>query len=195
MTKNNETVKDDSPEILKWILGQNFRAIKRKRKLDKRLLMIYEERESPIGGQGYDPLPRSSGGTPSGAASITMKLAEIEDRIYHQKEAIDKAIVNTMDILDYLPPNSLERDICEMRHIDLMPWADIQADIPMSRSQCNKRYNKAINTLLQNGRIRRIVEDHRADYDEYVCSRTLARGRREQREQEHRKEEASKRKK
>lgn len=71
-----------------------------------------------------------------------MKLADIEEKIYHQKEEIDKAIVTVMDIMDYLPDGSLERDICEMRHIDLMRWQDIQEAIPMCRSQCYNEHTK-----------------------------------------------------
>ena len=155
--KSNQQEKDQSADVLKWILGQTYRAKARKNLLDRRLKMINLERESPIGGRGYDPLPHSSGTSSNGAASITMKLADIEEKIYHQKEEIDKAIVTVMDIMDYLPDGSLERDICEMRHIDLMRWQDIQEAIPMCRSQCYKRYNKAIALLLQNGRIRKIV--------------------------------------
>lgn len=175
--KNNDVQQDkQNVDVLKWILGQTYRAKARRDLLDRRLKLINLEREAPIGGRGYDPLPHASG-TSSGAASITMKLADIEERIYKQKEAVDKAIVNVMDIMDYLPDGSLERDICEMRHIDLMRWQDIQDTIPMSRSQCYKRYNKAITLLLQNARIRKMVEDQTPVYDEYICERLLAKGR------------------
>lgn len=177
--KSNQQEKDQSADVLKWILGQTYRAKARKNLLDRRLKMINLERESPIGGRGYDPLPHSSGTSSNGAASITMKLADIEEKIYNQKEEIDKAIVTVMDIMDYLPDGSLERDICEMRHIDLMRWQDIQEAIPMCRSQCYKRYNKAIALLLQNGRIRKIVSDHTPAYDEYACERLLAKGRKD----------------
>lgn len=48
-----------------------------------------------------------------GAASIILKMSDIEERIYTQKEEVEKAIVRVMDILDYLPQDSLEREICE----------------------------------------------------------------------------------
>ena len=79
--KSNQQEKDQSADVLKWILGQTYRAKARKNLLDRRLKMINLERESPIGGRGYDPLPHSSGTSATGAASITKKQADIEEQI------------------------------------------------------------------------------------------------------------------
>ena len=94
-------------------------------------------------------------------------MSDIEERIYTQKEEVEKAIVRVMDILDYLPQDSLEREICELRHIDMKPWKDIQESIPMSRSQCNKKYNKAIEMLLNKGRIERMIEENEEAYTDW----------------------------
>ena len=164
---------NEQVNILKWMLGQRFRAEKRKKQLDERLSNIAEEREAPIGGRGYQPLPRSSSGDGAGAASILLKMSDIEERIYAQKEEVEKAIVRVMDIIDYLPIESLEREICELRHIDMKPWQEIQDGIPMSRSQCNKRYNKALEILLNNGRILRMVEDSEEEYTDWKLNKEL----------------------
>lgn len=164
---------NEQVNILKWMLGQRFRAEKRKKQLDERLSNIIEEREAPIGGMGYKPLPRSSSGDGAGAASILLKMSDIEERIYGQKEEVEKAIVRVMDIIDYLPIESLEREICELRHIDMKPWQEIQDGIPMSRSQCNKRYNRAIEMLLNNGRIIRMVEESEAEYTDWKLNKEL----------------------
>lgn len=162
-----DATNNEKAEILKWMLGQIYRAEKRKKQLDERLVRIAEERDAPIGGVGYRPLPRSSSGEGNGAASIILKMSDIEERIYTQKEEVEKAIVRVMDILDYLPQDSLEREICELRHIDMKPWNDIQESIPMSRSQCNKRYNKAIEMLLNKGRIERMIEENEEAYTDW----------------------------
>lgn len=153
-------------QVLRWLLGQIYRAEKRKRQLDERLMRINEERNAPIGGQGYEPLPRDSS-VGSGAASILFKLASIEERIYEQKEEIERCIVRVMDILDYLPINSIGREICELRHIDLMKWREIEEAIPMSHSQVHKNYKSAIEQLLTFPRIRQLVEENRQAYIEY----------------------------
>lgn len=167
MDINNEKI-----DILKWMLGQRYRAEKRKKQLDERLENIAEEREAPIGGAGYKPLPRSSGNE-NGAASILFKLSDIEERIYAQKEEVEKTIVRVMDIIEYLPLDSLEREICELRHIDMKKWKEIQEEIPMSRSQCNKRYNEAMKMLLNNGRILHMVEESEGDYMEWKVNKEL----------------------
>ena len=89
MQEINEELENDR-SVLEWMLGQYVRAKRRKKQLEVRLLEINAERDSPIGGQGYDPLPRS-GGNNEGAAGILMKLADIEDRIYEQKAKADKS--------------------------------------------------------------------------------------------------------
>lgn len=162
-----DATNNEKADVLKWMLGQIYRAEKRKKQIEERLVRIAEERDAPIGGVGYRPLPRSSSGEGNGAASIILKMSDIEERIYAQKEEVEKAIVRVMDILDYLPQDSLEREICELRHIDMKPWKDIQESIPMSRSQCNKRYNKAIEMLLNKGRIERMIEENEEAYTDW----------------------------
>ena len=71
MQEINEELENDR-SVLEWMLGQYVRAKRRKKQLEVRLLEINAERDSPIGGQGYDPLPRS-GGNNEGAAGILMK--------------------------------------------------------------------------------------------------------------------------
>lgn len=155
-------------QILKWMLGQIYRAEKRKKQLDERLMRINEERNAPIGGQGYEPMPRASS-IGNGAASILLKIAEIEERIYQQRTEIEKSIVRVMDILDFLPIDSIGREICELRHIDMMKWKEIEEEIPMSHSQVNKNYQKAIRQLLSFSKIRQMVNENRDAFEEYVC--------------------------
>ena len=127
-------------DVLKWMLGQAFRAEDHKRRLDERLKRINAERNAPIGGVGYEPIiKRKDPG--EGAASIVFQLADIEERIYKQKSEIEKAIVRVMTIIE-----------------------DIEAAIPMSKSQCIRRYNATIDRLLLNPRIQKMVKSNEKDY-------------------------------
>ena len=166
MSEQNEEVK-----ILKWILGQAYRANRRKAQLDRRLEMIRAECDSPMRAVSYDFTPGSKGQVSEGASGIVIKMSEIEERITEQKKNVDKAIIRTMDIIDYLPEETLEREICELRHIDMMPWKDIQKETSMSRSQCFKRHKSAIGMLLERERVRKMVEDSREAYIEYMMQR------------------------
>ena len=150
-------------DVLKWMLGQAFRAEDHKRRLDERLKRINAERNAPIGGVGYEPIiKRKDPG--EGAASIVFQLADIEERIYKQKSEIEKAIVRVMTIIEYIPITEIDREIFEMRHIDMMQWPDIEAAIPMSKSQCIRRYNATIDRLLLNPRIQKMVKSNEKDY-------------------------------
>ncbi|MCD8348795.1 MAG: hypothetical protein LUD16_12825 [Lachnospiraceae bacterium] len=173
-TMENE---QEQRKILKWLLKQTFRAEQRKQRLDQRLLLLSEKRNSPIGGAGYDPLPAHTGNS-DGAAGIIFKISEIEERIYAQKAEIEKCILQVMDIIDHLPADSIEREICEMRHIDMMSWQEIQSAIPMSRSQCNRRYNAALDILVQNEHIVRLIEENKDRYYEWELARGIQEARR-----------------
>ena len=161
-------------EILCWILGVNIRAHKRKKQLEKRLLEIKAEENMPIGGLGYDPLPRGSSIGP-GAAGIIFKLDEIEERILKQKASIQRAIIQVMDILEYLPEDSIERNVCELRYIDRMPMEEVADEVGLSRSGAYKVHDGGIQILLKQSRVRKIIDAHRLEYLDYSLGKQLAR--------------------
>lgn len=177
MQEINEELENDR-SVLEWMLGQYVRAKRRKKQLEVRLLEINAERDSPIGGQGYDPLPRS-GGNNEGAAGILMKLADIEDRIYEQKAKADKSMVNVATILNFLPEESMEREICELRHIDGHEWGEIAEGIPMSKSQCHRIHKTAMYELLEFNYVKELVTENRESYEYYIEKKEEARYRRE----------------
>ena len=155
-------------DILIWMLGQVYRAEKRKRELTDRLMRINAERNAPIGSPGYDPLPRVAE-PGAGAASILLKLAEIEERIYGQKKEIEKAYVRVMDIIDFIPQADTARRIFELRHLDCMRFAQISEAIPMSKSRCYELYNEAIDKLLEFPKICAMISECESQYlDWYV---------------------------
>ena len=166
MQEINEELENDR-SVLEWMLGQYVRAKRRKKQLEVRLLEINAERDSPIGGQGYDPLPRS-GGNSEGAAGILMKLADIEDRIYEQKAKADKSMVSVATILNFLPEESMEREICELRHIDGHEWGEIAEGIPMSKSQCHRIHKAAMYELLEFNYVKELVTENRESYEYYI---------------------------
>lgn len=179
MQEINEEMENDR-SVLEWMLGQYVRAKRRKKQLEVRLLEINAERDSPIGGQGYDPLPRS-GGNNEGAAGILMKLADIEDRIYEQKAKADKSMVNVATILNFLPEESMEREICELRHLDGHEWGEIAEGIPMSKSQCHRIHKAAMYELLEFNYVKELVAENRESYEYYIEKKEEARYRRENR--------------
>ena len=155
-------------EILKWMLGQVYRAEHHKKELENRLERIVAEREAPIGSPGYDPLPRTME-PGAGAASILFKQAEIEERIYEQKAEIEKSLVRVMDIIEFIPKNETARRIFELRHLDCFNMTETADAIPISRPQAYVIYNDAIDRLLEFPKIQKMVKDSELEYcDWYV---------------------------
>lgn len=97
-----------------------------------------------------------------------MKLADIEDRIYEQKAKADKSMVNVATILNFLPEESMEREICELRHLDGHEWGEIAEGIPMSKSQCHRIHKAAMYELLEFNYVKELVTENRESYEYYI---------------------------
>lgn len=153
----------EKSDVLKWLLGQAYRADKHKKRLDQRLEQVRAEKTAPAGSHTYSFAPK--GQTQSdGAAAPILKQSDIEERIEEQKREIDRCVLRVMEIIDYIPINDLDREIFEMRHIDFWEWPTIEREIPMSKRQCMRRYNDAIDRLLQIPEIQKMVDENEDAY-------------------------------
>ena len=161
--------REDAREVLKWMLDQVRRAERHKMELMERLERINADRKNPIKSPGYDPMPRSAGNG-DGAASILFKLSEIEERIFSQREEIDKAIVQVMDIIDFIPQGEIARRIFELRYLDGLNMEKIAEAIPMSKSRCYDIFNETIDKLLEFPKISIMVEENEAEYLDWYIS-------------------------
>ena len=159
--------------VLKWMLGQVRRARKRLKQLDNRLMQIYAERNAPIGGVGYDPLPRGNS-VGNGSATIVFKCAEVEERIYAQRAEIENAIVRVMDILDALPIDSVEREVCELYYLDGKDIPQVEEEACLSRTHCYNKLKSALEYLLVSPRVIEMVEANTEAYDMWCIQRDSA---------------------
>lgn len=147
-------------DILKLYLSQYLICKGRKRQLEKRLLNIKNEMDSPIGGNGYKPTPHSNTNkVGAGAAEIIYRLAEIEERILEEKNEIAKSMTSVMNIIDFLPTGSTERMIIEYKYIDGMKWSEIERETYLSRSVCFDYFAHALDILLNYKKVQVIIED------------------------------------
>lgn len=85
------------------------------------------------------------------------KSSEIEAKIEAQKKEAQNSTLLIMEILDFLPQGSTERTIMEMRHIDCKTWTQVQRAVFLTASPCYERYNKGLDALLGNARVRSII--------------------------------------
>lgn len=84
-------------------------------------------------------------------------VQEIEAKIQRQTEAAEKSVLEIMELLERLPPDSTERTILELRHIDCKNWADICDTVYLTRTPCAKYYNRGLDALLRMSKVRRTL--------------------------------------
>lgn len=146
-------------------LSQYYRAKDRQATLLARLTSLQAELRHPgVKVPPPDGIPGKTG-VSIGAASLTLKIADIEDRIQKQIEIEAKSVIAIMDVIEFLPADTIERDILEFRHIDCKPWDKIMDCVHLSRSPCFEYYNKALDKLLTYKKVRRILSDYKARLD------------------------------
>lgn len=144
---------------LKKYLGNYYKCKKKKEQLEERHKNIRFDIDSPLGGRGYKEIPSdTSNKRNDGSASLLLRLSEIEERIDKEKDRMSKRLLEIMDVIDYLPEESEERMILELRHIDCYEWKDIVKKMNYSRTSCNTYYNKAIEKLLEYKRVRVLID-------------------------------------
>lgn len=156
---NEKATSAASREAVKEYLQQYHMARERKRILERRHDNLVRELRAPTVGSPYRTMPsRKAQPNADGAVSVVFRIAEVEERIEEQREAMEKTVLLVMDLIDLLPQNSVERTVVELRHIDCKKWERICQEVHMSRSRVNDYYNDALRTIAENERARKLVE-------------------------------------
>jgi len=148
-------------DLLKRYLDQYRLAKDKQRVLRERLAEIQAEFGSPATSRP-GKAPRKRPGVSAGAASPTFKLADIEERIRGQAEVEEAAIFSVIEMIDELPPDSMEKYILELRHIDCKPWSEIFEIVHLSKSPCFEYYSRGLDRLLATGKTRVILSDFKS---------------------------------
>ena len=108
-------------EAVKEYLQQYHDAKVKKRILEERHRTLSAELRDPGVGSTYRTMPTAKRqAREGGAVSLVYRISEVEDRIDQQREAMAKAVLHVMDMIDILPQNSMERTVVEMRHLSLI---------------------------------------------------------------------------
>lgn len=155
--------REDQKEILKWLLGQAYRAESHKKQLKERLAKIRAEMDAPMGAVKYNSMPKSKG-TKDGAAEFAVKLSELEEKILSQISIASEAKMRVIEIIEFIPIHETARQILELRHIDMKNWYQIEEQMFMSRQQCSRYYKDALDSLLGYPEIQKKVVEAEEDY-------------------------------
>lgn len=141
----------DSKELIvamKKYLGQYSKARLKRKQLEVRLKNFREEMVEAKG-INYSPVPGGqSGCTTSKTEDYVVRALEIEDRIMKQQVEVQRAMIAVMEVMDFLPIDSVERSVLEYRYIDCLPWKFIIARMSYSKASCHNYYNAGIDMLL-----------------------------------------------
>lgn len=147
-------------EAVKEYLQQYHVARRKKHILEERRHTLAEELKSPATGSTFKAAPSSRPVNVDGPVSIVFRIAEVEERIENQQGEMAKAVLHVMDLIDMLPPDSMERTVVELRHIDCKSWEQISREVYLSRSAVFNYYNAALDRLLKYKRAHKLVNDY-----------------------------------
>lgn len=163
MNKYEEQLSEDAV-LLNQYLNQYKRCIERKKSLERRQKEIVWELDHPLSGISYDGMPHgSSEGV--GCAAISYRLDEIKTRIEEQREKSVKVLAEIMDIIEFLPENSMERSIIEHKYIDRFSWNQICRAEHISRTPGTKHWRKGLYMLLEFKKVQQIVHEYEKELE------------------------------
>lgn len=158
MKKYEEKLSPEA-ELLDQYLYQYKRCINKKRNLERRQKEIKWELDHPLNGVSYDGMPRGGGESP-GCAAISFRLDEINTRIEEQKEKSVKVLAAIMNIIEFLPENTTERDIIEHRYIDRFSWEKICKEEHLSRTPATRYWRKGLYKLLEFKKVQQVLWEY-----------------------------------
>ncbi len=157
--KRTESRLTDEAELLNQYLSQYKYCIGKKKSLERRRAEIIQEFDSPLGAVKMDGMPKgSSSGV--GCAAISFRLDEIDTRIKEQIETSAKVLTDIMNVIDFLPENSLERSIIESRYIDRYDWNRVCRENHISRTPATKSWRKGLYMLLEFKKVKQILKEY-----------------------------------
>lgn len=149
----------DEAELLNQYLSQYRYCINKKRILEKRRAEIIREFDSPLGAMKMDGMPRgSSSGV--GCAALSFRLDEINTRIKEQMENAERVLADIMNVIDFLPENSLERSIIENRYIDRYNWERVCRENHISRTPATRKWRKGLYMILKYEKVQEILREY-----------------------------------
>lgn len=158
MSKYDNQLSEEA-ELLNRYLYQYKNCISKKRILENRRKEIIKEFDNPLSGINYDGMPHGSG-EGLGCAALTFRLDEISTKIKEQIDKATKALAEIMDVIEFLPENSMERIIIEHRYIDRDSWGKICSVEHISRTPATKYWRKGLYQLLEFKKVKAILRDY-----------------------------------
>lgn len=120
---------------------------------------LIEDMKHPLGTQNMSGLP-SNNEPGTGAASYIFRQSELEERIYAQEREAKKIMLQVMDIMDFLPVESENRSVLELKYIDGYSDKDIiKIKFYAHRSTLSYHLAAGLDELLQYAKVQKIIKE------------------------------------
>lgn len=158
MKRDGEMLSDEA-QLLNRYLNQYKICISKKRSLEYRRRDILQEFESPLSGVKMDGMPKGNS-TSVGCAALSFKLDDIESRINEQIVKSSKVLTEIMDVIEFLPENSMERAVIEHKYIDRFNWDKVCRAEHISRTPAIRYWRKGLYELLEFKKIGQVLHDY-----------------------------------
>lgn len=173
MEKEKEITEEYMKCILKQYLEQYIKKRKRKLILQKRLEQFEEEMLGPKA-ISYSLTPKSrTNNLQNEPADFYIHYEEIEERINAERKAAASSMIKVFDILNFLRPDSEEKNILEYKYLDGYSWEKIALESSMSKSRCIDYWNKGLDELLQFKKVQSVLNEYDKTYLIYNANKNM----------------------
>ena len=146
-------------ELLKQYLNRYSKAKNRIRELEAMQKQLRADAECPRSPSDNSPKIQKNS-VSRGAAEFALRIVEIDERISNQKKQLSTLLSEILDVFDYLPLESDERAVLELRYIQGRREKFICKTRYISRSKYYSLCDNAIKTLLKYQRISEILKKY-----------------------------------
>lgn len=147
-------------ELLKQYLNRYNKAKNRIKELEALQKQLRRDAGCPKSPSDSTSPKVQSNSISGGAAEFALRIVEIDERIARQKVQLSTLLSEILDVFDYLPLESDERAVLELRYIQDKREKYICKTRYISRSKYYALCDSAIKKLLKYQRINNILKKY-----------------------------------
>lgn len=147
-------------ELLKQYLNRYNKAKNRIKELEALQKQLRRDAGCPKSPSDSTSPKVQSNSISGGAAEFALRIVEIDERIARQKVQLSTLLSEILDVFDYLPLESDERAVLELRYIQDKREEFICKTRYISRSKYYALCDSAIKKLLKYQRINNILKKY-----------------------------------
>lgn len=154
-------------ELLKHYLNRYNKAKNRIKELEALQIQLRQDAGCPKSPCDSSSPRVKNNSVSGGAAEFALRIVEIDERIMNHKKQLSMLLSEILDVFDYLPLESDERAVLELRYIQDKREKFICRTRYISRSTYYSLCDKALQKLLSYQRINEILKKYDEELKKY----------------------------